>query len=175
VINPRQIWIRFDESDRRTPAPQFELETLQGRRIALSDFRGDQNLVLYFAPLSGGEARLASELEAFARREADYRLHEARVLAILPDNQPSAFRPASVRADGDPVPLLILRDPFGATRKAYAAMLDASLVSDDDSLLYILDRFGAPYAAQAAGQWDQPQVQAGILDWLDFIGMLCPE
>jgi hypothetical protein len=162
----RKIWIRFDESDRRAPAPQFELQTPAGSWVALSDFRGRQNLVLYFDPILGGGVRVARDLQAFARLVADYDLHDARVLAVL-----SGSPPDSAGLDA----LLILQDPAGSARRDYAALLDASLVSDQDSLLFILDRFGAPYAAQAAGSWDQIEKHAEIIGWLDFIGMLCPE
>jgi peroxiredoxin len=175
MTNRRQVWIRFDESDRRTPAPQFELETHTGRRVALSDFRGRQNLVLYFAPAKGSDARITHDLDAFIRREPDYRFHGTQVLAFLPDDPQLMGGLASALLDREKSSLLILLDPSSATRKEYAALLDASLVSDQDSLLYILDQFGAPYAAQAAGLWDQFDRHSEILDWLDFIGMLCPE
>lgn len=91
------------------------------------------------------------------------------MLAIL-EEQPQALH-ALVWPD-DSLPVL-LADPSGSTRRAYEAVLP--VVPQGQALVFVLDRFGAPYAAFASNEPDAPELQKEVQGWLAYIGIQCPE
>lgn len=68
-------------------APDFELEDDEGKRVKLSDFRG-QNVVLYFYPQ---DFTSGCELQACAFRDtySDFKAKNAIVLGVSPDDAES--------------------------------------------------------------------------------------
>ena len=68
-------------------APDFELEDDEGKRVKLSDFRG-QNVVLYFYPQ---DFTSGCELQACAFRDtyADFKARNAIIIGISPDGAES--------------------------------------------------------------------------------------
>jgi hypothetical protein len=42
-------------------------------------------------------------------------------------------------------------------------------------MLFVLDRYGAPYAALTGPELDDPGLQQEVLEWLAFIEVQCPE
>ncbi len=158
-------WYAFPEGSRRRPAPPFRLPSSQGRLISLADYRGRSNLVLFFAHgMDCAACRRA--LERFAGHGADYRAQAAEVLAVLPRAIDEGLTP--------PIPgLLSLADPEGETHRAYAALLPDG--GAGDVWLFVLDRYGAPYAALAGPEADDPELQQEVLEWLAFIEVQCPE
>ena len=160
-------WHSFAEGDRWRPAPAFRLASAEGRLIALSDYRGRANLVLFFAHSAECPACRAA-LESFIARQADYRQQEAEVVIVLPTPEEAAALRSKLA-----LPFPLLADPDGATRQAYARLLNST--GEGDAMLFVLDRYGAPFVAAIAGEPDDPMLHGEILDWLAFIEMQCPE
>ena len=173
-------WIRFDESDHRVPAPSFCLPAVkQGRAsglVCLETYREDCNLALFFPQPGDGEDWIEA-LEAFTNRMEDYYLQEAQFLAILP-LQVEEIR-VNRRLARLPFPLL--SDPERLVRGVYAGLMAESLVAESDSLLFVLDRYNAPYAALVVGKgkgeenFTGEHIQDDILKWFEYIGVQCPE
>ena len=164
------LWIRFDEEDRWSPAPPFCLLSLQGEQVCMSDFRGECNLVLFFAHERDSNECLAI-LEGFATHQAEYRAEDARVIAVIPETQQWMEEDPSLTAS----PVIILSDPDGSARSRYANIMDESLVSDEDNLIFVLDQYGAPYTAVVGKDLDAPTLHEEIVKWLRYVGMQCPE
>jgi peroxiredoxin len=164
-------WILFDEADHRRPAPYFRLPSALGRPVALDDYRGRDNLVVFFAH-STGCPDCAAALGSFASRMPAYNRQEGVILAIFPDPV------EEIRVSGlSDLPFPLLADTGGEVRRIYAALMAESLVDDGDVLLFVLDRYGAPYAALVGSE-------SGIgaegfhhetLKWLEYIELQCPE
>ena len=158
-------WYAFPEDLRRRPAPGFRLPSSQGRLISLADYRGRSNLVLFF--IHGADcAACCRAVEMFAGHRADFRAQAAKVLVVSPGT-----------TDGMPAPLdaglLVLADPAGEMRRAYAALLPEGGAGDVP--LFVLDRYGAPYAALACPEANAPALQREVLEWLAFSEIPCPE
>jgi peroxiredoxin len=169
------LWIRFDEEDRYSPAPDFCLETAGREQVCQSQFRGDCNLVVVFTHSLDCRACL-DLLKGFVENQQSYQKEDARVLAVLPaalERLAEAVHAHPFLAEG---PLTLLSDPEGSARKKYAALMVESLISEEDAALFILDSYGAPYAA-AVGRRDlaDAAIHTDALSWLSFIGMQCPE
>lgn len=163
-------WILFDEADHRTPVPFFRLDSVQSRKVALDQYRGRDNLVILFVHDANCEA-CRKALASFAASSRDYLLHDAVVLAIIP--QPVLVLQADAFFLDLPFP--VLSDPQGATRQNYARLMDASLVPEEANLLFVLDQYGGPYAALIEQELDSPTLHRDVLKWLEYIGMQCPE
>jgi peroxiredoxin len=165
VRDGQQEWYAFPEGDRRRIAPAFRLTASSGKRITLANYRGRSNLVLLF--VHGADcAACQAALKTFADHRADYQAQTAEVLIVWP-----------AAPDRTPVPpgfgLPGLADPGGETRRAYAARLPTGLAGD--AMLFVLDRYGAPYAALTGPELDDPGLQQEVLEWLAFIEVQCPE
>jgi len=161
-------WFRFFHTQRDQPAPAPWLNSSRGERIALSYYRGRKNLVLFFFPgLDCPGCRVA--LQNLADHQREYQEREAQVLVVV--SGPAA-QPALREAGAHPFP--VLADPEGTARQAYIAILSAP-VRDDEPLVFVLDRYGVPYAALICPAPDDPALQGEILEWLDFIEFQCPE
>ncbi len=168
----RPVWIRFDTEDRLRPAPGFCLPDPAGEVTCLADFRADCNLVVYF-PNSPDCVLCETVIAELAGRAEAYRQHNARLIAISPA-PPAALRRPHAESD-----LVLLSDPGGETRRAYAGLMAEGLVKPDDDLLFVLDEYGAPYAAllgasQSISQGAEAMHEA-TLAWLEFISVQCPE
>jgi len=161
-------WFDFSHIQRERPAPSFRLESSQGESVVLSDYRGRKNLVLFFlVELDCSWCRAA--LQNFADRQREYQERVAQVLVVV--SGPAA-QLALEEAEAYPSP--VLADPEGTARQAYAAILPAP-VRDNEPLVFVLDRYGAPYAALICPEPGDPTLQREILEWLDFIEFQCPE
>jgi len=164
----RTEWLDFSHIQRNQPAPSFRLNSSRGGTVALSDDRGRLNLVLVFLPgLDGPGCRAA--LQNFADRYREYQASAAQVLVVV--SGPAA-QGALEEATAYPFP--VLADPEGEARRAYIALLPAP-VGDDQPVVFILDRYRAPYVAWTGSQPDDPALQDEFLDWLDFMEFQCPE
>jgi peroxiredoxin len=174
-------WIRFDESDHWKPAPAFCLPALKegraGGQICLDVYRENCNLALFFTHGRHCPGCLRA-LETFARRMGDYRDLETQILAIFPDRpEELAAKPGLAR-----LPFPLVSDRGNRTRQSYAGLVAAELVGEGDSLLFVLDRYNAPYAAlvNAEGRegsdiFARDDTQDDILKWFEYIGVQCPE
>lgn len=158
-------WLSLDQGEMGRPAPSFSLTTNSGGAVSLQYFRGRRNLVLFFAHVDGCEP-CRHLLVEFACRYDEYQLEDTDVLAILP-------APPHDLPGRKEFPFPVLSDPDGETRRDYAGLLPGD--PGDDALLFVLDRFGAPYAAMSGEDLDAPDAQQEILNWIGFIGLQCPE
>jgi peroxiredoxin len=167
-------WIRFEEEDRRSPAPDFCLPDAAGKTICKSDYRGDCSLVLAFLhSLDCEECQQA--VQGFIENQASYHKEDARVLVIIPPGNGEAAERAGENPHVEQPPVTILADRDGEIRKTYAGLMVESLITAQDAALFILDSYGAPYAAYVSPELTDPGLHSEILSWLSFIGMQCPE
>jgi peroxiredoxin len=167
------IWIRFDEEDRRTPAPPFCLDSVQGNRVCLQDLYEEHNLVLVFThELSRRES--CSLIQTFEERDQEYRKQGSKVLVIVPngDHDPEV-QEGSGFSEGMLARMLV--DPLGITRRSYTNLMSASLVEEEDMIVFVLDAYGAPYTAVVARELGTSEVHEEILNWLQYISIQCPE
>ncbi len=163
-------WIIFDESDHRRSAPGFCLPSVDRERLCLRDFHEDRNQILFFAH-SGDCISCRAALDGFVERYADYEAEQAEILAIFPqtvDELANEIPPGEL-------PFPLLSDESGKVRRAYASLVDSSLIGVEDDLLFVLDRYSAPYAARIASDWEAPDIQDEVLSWVRYIGVQCPE
>lgn len=163
-------WIIFDEADHYSPAPDFCLPAQDGTCVCLRDFRGDCNLVLLISRDRNWE-ELWAVIESFGTRLEDYRDLDARVLAVL--SQAGGLIQARLSASKVKIPLL--SDPEEKVWQAYSGLMDASLVTGEDLLIFVLDRYNAPYAAWIGKELSDPTVHQEVQSWLAYIGVQCPE
>ena len=165
------MWIFFDEPEKEAPAPRFCLPLLgsqaEGELHCLEEFAGDCNLVLAFFPhLSAAPFR--SALETLSTQVEAYRRAEGQVLAVVGTaNEQDAWAAK--------LALPVLHDAAGEVRAAYTSLMAAHLTTPEDALLFVLDRYLVPYTAFIDTELDPAALLSGIISWLDFMGMQCPE
>jgi peroxiredoxin len=160
-------WIEFDPE--ALPAPSLSLATPDGKALRPGDFRGRSNLVLFFshqADCAGCRDLVSSLIDSQARLRA----LDAAVLIIQPEAQ----------AQGEQMAVQYVIDVDDRLREAYARLLpqtDEQRAHTDQppALLFVLDRYGAPVAAWAGDQPDSDELVPALLEWLEFIGVQCPE
>ncbi len=159
-------WFSFSHTRRDRRAPAFRLPSSLGRPVALSDYHERGNLVLIFLP--GMDAGYRSALWNLAADLGEYEHWAARVLVIL--SGPDA---TSALKDAGSYPFPVLADREGTVRQAYAALLPVP--PGEKPIVFVLDRYGGPYAALAPADLDDPDLRKEILRWLTFIEIQCPE
>jgi hypothetical protein len=171
------LWIRFDEQDRRTSAPPFCLSSNMGKRVCLQDLYEKNNLVIVFMHAVDCQD-CHSTINAFAERELEYRGQESQVLIILPNGvqeRGTSGNGKLLAALSEGMGARLLFDPGWVTRKAYAELMSADLVDEDDNMLFVLDAYGAPYTAVIAKHFDKGEIHNEVLSWLQYINIQCPE
>jgi peroxiredoxin len=161
-------WIFFDEADHYSPAPHFCLPSFKGQ-VCLRDYYEDCNQVLVFTQGFGEENRAG--LDEFSARLDEYMTSEAKILAVLTDSLDASE--AVEPSQNLPFPLLF--DEKKTVRTAYAGLMDVSLVNDEDSMIFVLDRYSAPYAAWIGKDFSDPTIHKEVQNWLAYIGIQCPE
>jgi hypothetical protein len=67
----------------------------------------------------------------------------------------------------------VLADPENKVRRSYLELMPDG--SQEGNVVFVIDRYGAPYAALAGAEAGDPAVHEEILEWLAFIGIQCPE
>jgi peroxiredoxin len=163
-------WVIFDEADHYSPAPNFCLPSTQGKTVCLRDYYEDCNIVLIFTHGTGCDSCLEI-LKSFALRRVDYLEEDAITLAILPEPLETIQTDPLLSA----LPILLLSDPLGATRQAYAGLMAEGVVPAESSMLFVLDRYSAPYTALIDRELDGAAVHQEVKSWLFYIGIQCPE
>lgn len=170
------MWIFFNEPEKEPPAPRFCLppvekwppDRLQAAELrCVDEFAGDGSLVLAFFPHLAHESHRAA-LGALARHGDSFRRAEGQAVAVV----------GTVDGAGEwaaQLPLPVLVDPLGEVRAAYAGLMAAHLTAPGDVLLFVLDRYLVPYTAYIDARLDPDELLSGLISWLDFIGMQCPE
>jgi peroxiredoxin Q/BCP len=95
-------------------APDFELEAADGRRVRLSDFHGQKNVVLFFYPK---DETAGCTVEACTFRDAyeDFIDVGAEVIGVSADSLESHNRFAGRHK----LPFILLSDPKGAVGAKY--------------------------------------------------------
>jgi len=118
-----------------TRAPDFRLPALRGGEVALSDFLGKKNVVLFFYPK---DETLGCTVEACSFRDAyeDFREAGAEVIGISSDSIEShrSF------AEHHHLPMQLLADVGGKVRAAYG--IKQSLGLFDGRETFIIDKGG---------------------------------
>lgn len=159
-------WIHFELIESNPPAPFVSLVSIQGYSVNLSQYRSRYNLVVYFpVALETGLRAIPS----FTARLNDYWAESAKVLVIFPDQGDQTTILA--KAGDFPFPLLV--DKANSARQSYLNLLPDGI--NTGSVLFILDRYGSPYAALVGEDPDTDNLQDQILEWLEFIELQCPE
>jgi peroxiredoxin len=162
-------WHQFDANIDHRPTPYFRLPSSTGHSIGLSDRRGRENLVLFFLP-DPSQTTVERILGHVMERGALYRDQEAIALLVLPATEAEV---ATLHDQLTPsVPLLA--DPESKVRHRYAALLPEA-APDTSTLIFVLDRYTACHAAIGTTDTANPDLQNEILEWLDYIELLCPE
>lgn len=161
-------WFSFSHGQQHRPAPSFRLKSSRGEPVALADYRGRRNLVLLFLHRLDCPGCHAA-LQNLAKHRLEYQEHEAQVLVVVPT--PMAELTVVETTEAHPFPLLA--DQEGVTRRAYAALLPGEPA--EEAMLFVLDRYGAPYAALICPEPDDPALPREVLEWLAFIELQCPE
>lgn len=157
----------FSHLQRDQPAPSFRLKSSRDGLIALSDYREQSNLVIVFLH-SLDCPRYQRALQNFVDYQREYQENSAQVLVVV--SGPAA---QSALEEAEAYPFPVLADPESTARRAYAVLL--SVPVEDEPMIFILDRYGAPYAALICSDLSDPSLQKEILKWLDFIEIQCPE
>ena len=169
------IWVIFDEQDRRTAAPAFSLARKSGVRVSLQDYYEKSSLALLFLHEADslGKACPAcwETLRGFAAHREAYRLQGADILAVVRDD----YKLSAMDAYPDDLPFPLLSDPAGRVRQKYAAMMAAELAPESYCMAFLLDPYGAPYAAYGAAELDRVALHEEALSWLQYISVQCPE
>jgi peroxiredoxin len=139
--------LQIDVPRERLPAPEFELQSLDGKLIRLEDFRGSLVLLNFWATFC---KPCRDEMPAMAALFRRFRDQGLVVLAVAVDRGNRRAVDAFVKRHSIefPVPL----DPEGSARKRYE--IDALPTS------YLIGRDGR-FVGRAIGekQWDSPEIK----------------
>jgi hypothetical protein len=100
-----------------------------------------------------------------AAQRSELRGLDAEALVFLPS-------PAAA-PHGDLAGVRLAADPAGALRRRYAELIEFDTVTE--VMLFVLDRFGVPYAAWAGSEADPPDLSRETMKWLEYIAIQCPE
>ena len=117
-------------------APDFTLLDANGRRVSLSEFRG-QNVVLVFYPLDWSPA-CSDQLSLYQSELEDFQKLNAQVIAVSVDSIYSHGAWAAVR--GITFPLLADFHPKGAVAQRYGVMRQSDGFTE--RALYVIDANG---------------------------------
>jgi len=116
-------------------APDFTLPAQGGREVSLSDYRGSQNVVLYFYP-KDFTVGCTAEARAFGQNYESLRSHQTEVVGISSDTAEShlAF------AEECDVPFPLLSDRGAVVRKAYGVKASLGLIPG--RVTFVIDKGG---------------------------------
>jgi len=153
------------QAENGRPAPAFQLPSNRNGLVDLSFYRSRSNIVLFFASSSnlGNSVRVVNN---FSAREDDYWFQNAQVLIVWPTSKEGL-------PDESISPYPILADETGRIRRKYLDMLPVN--QKDACIIFVLDRFGSPYAGLIGDDLRGNEIQDEVLGWLDYIGLQCPE
>jgi thioredoxin-dependent peroxiredoxin len=128
-------------------APDVTVETHDGRRFTLSDFRGQRVVVLFFYP-SDGTPVCTAESCAFRDSYADFVAAGAVVIGVSSDS-PERHRTFAAEHR---LPFFLVSDPSGELRKAFGvpkmlALLPGRATYAIDTKGVVRLIFNSPFAA----------------------------
>ena len=116
-------------------APEFALLDQTGKRVALADFRGRKNVVLYFYPKDDTPG-CTRESCAFRDQFEDFRDAGAEVIGVSSDSPESHARFAEKHS----LPFTLLSDPGGQVRGAFRVPATLGLLPG--RVTYVIDKAG---------------------------------
>jgi peroxiredoxin Q/BCP len=117
------------------PAPDFALDTADGRTVRLSDYRGRKNVILFFYP-KDETAGCTVEACTFRDSYQDFVDAGAEVIGISDDDGRSHARFASRHG----LQMLLLSDPTGQVRTQYGARRALGIFPD--RVTFLIDKEG---------------------------------
>jgi len=158
----------FAAPESRMPAPDFCLTSSSGDILCDHVYRQRLKQVLVF-PAGSAPAEWAPILHAFADHAEEYNRNGAAVLALVP------AEPAAIQGLGRDLTYYypLLADPGAQVRRSYEQLLAGDIGTSH--LVFVLDTFGAPYAAIVNVDPADPRLFDQINEWLTFISIQCPE
>lgn len=147
--------------------PDFTLPSSDGNQVALYDYRGRSNLVLYFAGRTKDSAD-DSLLSALAKRYGEITEADSEVVVVLAESvaQADEFR----RKMHFPFP--VLSDPDMKVHKMAGASGAQAVPA---AAMYITDRFLEVFAVWRTGTGDDLPDISEVLSWLNYLDSQCPE
>ncbi len=161
-------WHSFTGPEAQVPAPDFCLTSTAGDTLCVSTYRQRFAQVLIF-PSGQALADWVPVLNAFSEHAEDLSRQGAAVLAVVP-----AAPPAIEGIDrGLSYHFPALADEGGRVRRAYDRLLGGDAGTSHE--VFVLDTFGAPYAAAVNADPTDPSLYDQISEWLTFISIQCPE
>lgn len=163
------ITIYFDDEDRHSPAPYFSLNEARGQAISSRDFYEEYYLVLCFLHAPTCDT-CRGFLESIVSQVKDYERVGARILAIFP----MSTEALNSHLNWLDQTILVLADPRNEIRNRYAKLMAPGLIPDRAVMIFILDAYLAPYACLTDFEPDV-SAQAGVMNWLQYISIQCPE
>lgn len=147
--------------------PDFMLSSSDGKQVALYDYRGRSNLVLYFA---GRERDSADHhlLRALTKRCGEITEADSEVIVVLaePVAQADEFR----RKMHVPFPVLSDLD-----MKVHNMAGASGAQAVPAPALYITDRFLEVFAVWRTDAGDRLPDVSDVLSWLNYLDSQCPE
>lgn len=151
----------------------------------MRDYQEECSVVLLFTHGKDCPACKAM-LTSFAGRQGEYRTNDATILAIVPEPVEEISGDRILRD----LPFEVLVDDGGRVRRQYTGLMDESLTKEEDSLLFVLDSYAAPYAAligpelvkqgipatgEGTSQSRDDELHDQTIKWLEYISIQCPE
>lgn len=158
----------FQRPEALVPAPDFCLPSAAGDTMCASIYRQRQKQVLFFV-VGSGAAEWAPALHAFSEHVEAFSREGTVVLALLPGTEETIRGSDSGLAYHFPV----MADEGGRVRQSYETLLAGD--TGTGHLVFVLDQFGAPYAAMINADPLDPELYEQIEQWLSFIAIQCPE
>lgn len=141
------------------------LTTGSGEAVRVGDYRHKQHLVLLVTS-AAGFGRLSGLVDELAQRYAEFEQEKSEVLVVV---QQPGQSPATLQAS---LPFPVVADqPNGASGKLAAA------ANGDPTkpAIYVIDRYGEPYTSYQPPNAASVPSADDLLEWLQFIGLQCPE
>ena len=161
-------WHTFSGRQVEMPAPDFCLVSDAGDTICDTVYRQREKQVIVF-PSGNTPAEWQPVLDAFSDHARSWNEQGAVALALLP------AEPETIKGLGRNLAyhFPLLADSGARVRRAYEPLL-----GDDrgtSHLVFVLDSFGAPYAAAVNADPTRDELYNQIDEWLRFIAIQCPE
>jgi peroxiredoxin len=154
------------DADRQLQRPgyvirDFLANSVDGRRIQLSDYRGQFNVVLMFA---GSRERIHDFVTEVASCVQQFAEQEAVILVVVPSATTAPELVAKKQA-------VVLLDDEGGLHQKYGAVDDGK----PSSVIYVTDRFGEIVSVYTTRHGEQLPSSQELLKLLEFINNQCPE
>ena len=161
-------WLSTSETLRWRTAPDFNLQAIRGFDLSLSSFWYRSNMVLVFC-----NPESVSQLVSFCNRLAVINgaiQDEAGKLAVLLHEGRSGQSNLSWLKE---LPFPVLLDRESHVLERYRTFLPE--ITEAVLMIFVLDRYGAVFAAYSNPHLNDPLPGSEITDWLKFIELQCPE